>query len=183
MKIDRIYAQAYLRGLFDGEGTVGLYTSPGKKAPSLRRISICNTDLSILDHACNCLDVLNIQYRTAQRLYPQNPEWSVGWDILIYGRRNIILFCRYVGSASTIKQTKLKEIRKSYRKSIKRYGRLYSGPNYTKITQWYDEGLSLSEIGRRLGVTHETIRNALKRGGHPVMHYSFSEMAHRRWRK
>jgi LAGLIDADG-like domain len=55
--MNRDIAAAYLRGLFDGEGSVRLV---GHRT---RTIRIANTETSILDHAMACLDTLTITAR------------------------------------------------------------------------------------------------------------------------
>jgi hypothetical protein len=180
MTITRDYARAYLRGLFDGEGTVRASLNKQGKH-QLRCISMTNTDKDILDHAARCLDILTIDYTVSARIFA-NPAYKPAWDINIYGRRNIILFARYVGTSSERKRLKLRVLVGSYSRTKSRYGRFYSGPLFERIKALYEGGMSMSQIAQQMGVNgHEVIRRALHRNGVRVMHYTPSDMARRRW--
>jgi hypothetical protein len=183
MQITRPYAAAYLAGLFDGEGTIALSLAKSGKV-QLRRISLTNTDKSILDHAGDCLNALDIEHGIFQRNFPTNPKWNTAWDINIYGRRNIVLFCRYIKVASATKRAKLKALRTSYRRAARRYRRFYGGSNYATIVRLYGEGWSLQRIAVHLGTHHEMIRQALIKGGHDRRErFTPHEMAMRRWHR
>ena len=122
----------YIAGLFDGEGHC-----------SCNRITITNTDLSLIKTVSGYLHDINIENTIATRKQKAKKYYKTAYDIRIYGRRNIDNFYTYipfqirekriamlkiiVNTKSVINKEEFKQIKKdvllgmSYREASKKY--------------------------------------------------------------
>ena len=174
--VEKLLAAAYVKGLFDGEGSVS-QSADGRR---LRVIRIYNTDKSIIDHAVSCLQILTITSTVFWRQDKRYPHWKPICAVLIQGRRNIVLFCRYINATSPIKREKLRQLRCSYRQVGRyrryRYHRLKSPLFCHQVVKLYSEGMTMRQVGKKLACTRETISQVLKLKDYPIRHYSPQEL-------
>lgn len=172
----QLQAAAYLRGLFDGEGSVSLTDPPHRG----RVIRIANTDPSIIDYAVACCHLLTIEPRVTWSAPSQRGTRPIA-TLTIQGRRNTILFCRYVSSSSTIKHAKLRDLRRSYRAGTRykryRYHRYKSVTFRQRIVTLYAQGMTAREIGQRLKCTGATVTRVLRMENIPIRAYTPQEMS------
>lgn len=172
---ERTIAASYLQGLFDGEGSVTVTTRQ-------RKIRISNTEKSILNQAIKCLNILGIDSKIhwSYQYRENRKRCKPCANIVIMGRRNTILFCRYVGSHSTAKREKLRLLRISYRRITRyrryRYHRYKSLIFQEQIRKLYSSGMTLHQVGKKLGCTGETVSKVLKIISYPVRQYSPEEL-------
>lgn len=151
----------YLRGLFDGEGSCSLGYYGEKRiensTPTIRRVSVTNTDADIIEMACRCLTICGIEYSRRERRLPSG-KLAVTLDI--HGRRDFVLFRRYVGFASGEKAAKLKAILASYKRRGMRAGDRWV-LDYPKVRKMRASGMKYREISDVLGIPMGSICKAL----------------------
>lgn len=93
---------AYLGGLIDGEGSVGIYTTThrsktpgGKDAMRVKpSISFANTEKALVDEYCRILDRLNVPYHVSHRASQgRNAE---SWQVSTTGMKRTIKLLPYL---------------------------------------------------------------------------------------
>jgi len=105
----------YLRGFFDGEGTVtGLKEGSYKGS---RRVGICNTDYDVIILCQKLLLELGIRTKLYKRKIIKS-KWKQAWDLNIFEKENIEKYAKKIGFAITSKQIKLDKIIGSYKEQI-----------------------------------------------------------------
>jgi transposase len=138
---DMDFKLGWLAAMLDSEGCI-LYSKTNYS------IRICNTDLEVIEYCQQILESLHIAYKT----YSHNKQNKDGivrkptHQVCILQAKHILRFSSLVPIQSERKIEKLKDLctylsRDKYRFSTEELARMH-----------VEEGLSFSEIGRRLGV-------------------------------
>lgn len=151
---------AYLRGLYDGEGSCHLYRSVvnGTLRVVVRAVAVTNTDEAIIYEATRCLGMLGLSYRMQERLLPSG---KTAWTVMLYGPENLLKFQSLIGFTSESKAQRLAELLATYRPIGTRAGDKWVG-RYDEIRQLRSQGLKLREIAERLGMPLGSVSHALK---------------------
>src|SRR6266516_2610873 len=146
----------------------------------LRTIRIANTDRSIIAHATSCLDTVGITFNLYWSTNQKNPTHKPVCSIVVLGRRNVVLWCRYINSASETKRAKLRMMRLSYHASARRrryrYHRRKSVIFRNTVTRLYVAGATMNDIRRRLACDRETIAQILREESVPIRVYTMQEV-------
>lgn len=171
--------RGWLSGFFDGDGTTG--QSYRKRRPSKSKfLQATNTDRSIIDYCCKCLDVLDIDYTV--RKYPKDRPRKDVYHITINRADNILKWHKLVGFRCRYKSEQLQEIANWLnRPNAVRRAEL---PTREEIEALYfGKNLSYSEVGKRLGYTGDGngVRHRMIKLGIPIR--SPSEARKLSWRK
>ncbi|HEU0049788.1 MAG TPA: LAGLIDADG family homing endonuclease [Nitrososphaera sp.] len=171
------YAAGWLAGIIDGEGCV---SDPSKCKLSngriaYRRVSICNTDTSIIARAEEALSLFGIKHGK-QTLHHENPKWATTYNLFIQKRSELEKLADVVKLASSKKQKHLlnhlayfqqKDIATSERIAI--VSKLY-----------LKDRLSMAQIGGIVGIKESAVALVLKKQGIKI---SLSEAALRYWER
>jgi len=121
-------AAAFLRGLFEGDGSPYLVTKKkireyGSKVykylESERTVSLKSSSRLLLEQ----VQVLLLRWNIAGRIYEYKSNRGgyskVGYVLLIRGKQNLELFHKHIGFLSTQKRIKLLQCVKSYKRNLK----------------------------------------------------------------
>ena len=160
---------AWLSGLFDADGTVGMY---GQEADEPRKNRVASV-ASINDHGLRQVEQLltgfGIRSKWRMWQYPaKNPNSRDRYNLFIYDRESLILFSQYIRFRSVKKQTRLDEILVSYRDDrTGNYGR-HKG-KLSDVLAMKAEGRSLAEIAEALDFDNQQgvqqfLQRAARRG-------------------
>ena len=98
LRSDRI---AYLCGLIDGEGCVGVYArgrlSENKRNHSIQvkpNVSFCNTERALIDEYCSILTELNIPFWVSHR--PAKGRNAESWHVTVCGLKRVLHILPYI---------------------------------------------------------------------------------------
>lgn len=154
-KPGREQALWYLAGLWDGEGCIWLEYRQGKSYS--RRMDVVNTDSSIIDMACYCLDLLEIPYHLSVKKRPPHKTLEV---VTLRGGRSTFEFMRdNLPLGSIAKAKKLDELVESYLDPVDR-------PSIAELERLYCiDDLNTAQIGEIFSVSGRTICNWLEDAG------------------
>lgn len=145
-------ASMFLRGFFDGEGTV--------YASEPRAIYAYNTDYELMLFVQKCLSVVGI-YTNIHKKTDNRVNRSLCYILGIYGRENIQKYHNKVGFSIQRKQERLDKLIKSY------VTRQYNPQIYFKVMELSKQGLSVSEISKEVHLSHQRVFGWTKVGEIP----------------
>lgn len=170
----------YLQGFFDGEGNAQCDLRPrrdrGGRGKGHRVVSIASTSPELIE----LVSILLRNLVFTPRIYPlkRQPGWSQSWALYLTGRRDLIRFARLIGFRKEDNAARLREIRRSYWRSNRRYRFYGLAP---RILQMRREGISLREIARRVGAPSKSTiqallrREVVERTGMPIREVGLSD--------
>jgi hypothetical protein len=146
-------ALGYLAGMIDGEGTVS--TNHRHRA-----VRISNTDMALLAACGEALTLLGIEWRIYPRKSSSRPEhWAQAYDLTIFGREN---FLKLVEVPLRSKKADLIQNLLSWYSQLRRSERPLE-----KIRELYEQGSSLADIERILGIPSPTLHLWMVEAGIP----------------
>lgn len=172
---------AFLRGLFDSDGSV--YAS---NLDDLRRASRCvnfyNSDKNLIDIVSKLLNELNIKHKIYMRHRSGFGSTKPQYTISIFGRKNITKFLEKIGFTPGIKQVKGKNLNITKQEKLMELLNSYQKPKYTdedrkrvielkmrlekeslekvkKAIKLRKMGLSYNKIAKIIGVSKRIISN------------------------
>lgn len=152
----RDYMIGWLRGFFDGEGSVYL-SEDGKHYRA--DVSAVNTDKLLVDRAVDFLSRLGI----SSRVYTYQPKKAqLRYTISLTRRANVIRFAELVGFTTPRKADKL--TRALEIGWVKNNGR-YDPEQLAEM----NKTMSGTEIARRLGLNASHVNKVLRDNGHPLI--------------
>lgn len=153
--MNREVAAAYLAAMIDGEGHVGLHVYPQNEGTPRSRIhrvcTIANTDTDIIERIEECCHVLGITFWKSKY---QPKGYQLQWCIHITNRDGFEKLT-HIPIAASRKRQALHDILRSYRES----------PRKSEIESLYAEGLTLKEVGLRLGMSASGVHWWMKKYG------------------
>jgi hypothetical protein len=89
---------AWLAGLFDGEGSIGIYDriARGKYTTWSMRLTLTNTNVVMLDHTKALLDKLGLAYYVQENQKHGNENWRPRWQMLFTGFSRCWFFLKLI---------------------------------------------------------------------------------------
>ena len=90
---------AWLAGIFDGEGSVGIYARKFKGRPYTNytmRITITNTSIALLDKIKAILDHKGLSYYVKENERQNHKNWRPRWQMLFTGFSRTYLFLKLI---------------------------------------------------------------------------------------
>lgn len=147
-------ATQYLAAIFDGEGTVAGHT---KGRPE---ISISNTEQSIINAICECLEILKISYTTSYRKM-KNPLHSPLTTVRVSRRDEIDRFIELVPVRSDVKKARLAAASVRPRCAVR-------DKPISAIKKLRKEKKSWRTIGEELGYSAFAVHQWAKQAGIPT---------------
>lgn len=150
MKHSEEFMKGWLRGIFDGEGTVFFRGKGTKDLHAGTHVSMSNTDKTIIDTCQGYLTELGIYCIVTPRKRLCNPHWKPIWNVCIYRNEDVIKFAEKVGFVSPAKAEKLSSAvvyinRQKTKYDIKELARMH-----------WDEKLSYRKIADKYGLKSGT---------------------------
>lgn len=84
---------AWLGGIWDGEGSIALFTHKEKNGSTkiCPTVSVCNTDIAIINKSRKIIEEMGCSF-VFQEYRPKNSRHSTRWDLITRNQRYIILF-------------------------------------------------------------------------------------------
>lgn len=112
---------AFLKGIYDAEGTVAASNIDSPRRAS-RRIGFYNSDTELLQIVLKLLkDVGFVNIKIRDNVKSGFGSKNKHYEIMLYGKKNLVLFYRKVGFSINRKLLKLENAIKSYRDYIQNY--------------------------------------------------------------
>lgn len=145
----------YIAGFFDGEGSVVIQKNRAKYLRII--ITVPNTDLNVLQEMKEFTNLGNI-YKVTKR----QEHWKDAWVWIIQRRFEVIHFIDTIKKYTLVKKEKLIKAKKEM-SNYKWRTTFEDKEIQSKIEKFAKEcpSKSLREIGREIGISHETIRKYL----------------------
>lgn len=152
-------ARGYLAGIFDGEGGIQVRGKAGS-----HRLTVCtNTEASIIEWTCLCLDVCGIPYHVRERRKTASipAHHKRVWNVTINARPDIELFAAMIPIRSAPKLERFAQLQAMPRRK--------PVPDKTELHSLYVEcGYSIGQLMRHYGVlSTATIHYWLRSRGIP----------------
>ncbi|MFA5377191.1 MAG: hypothetical protein WC455_15680 [Dehalococcoidia bacterium] len=138
---------AWLAGIFDGEGTVGIYNRP-KSNNWFVIVSLCNTHQQSRFMVASILDEINVSGYWQDRK-PENPKHNARWSVVISGYGKVSRFLSALMPYLVVKQlqAQIMLIFINSRQNKPMGGRTCNLPNAKQWTKKNDSSLDEFELG------------------------------------
>lgn len=137
------FMSGWLRGFFDGEGSVVFKTSAGGKRHASYYLSVVNTDLALMNTVRDYLDALGVGHSDFSQRTREGKKPCYG--LHIQRAEDILLFAQEVGFGSVDKQSTL-DIIVSWITRPQGYYRM------DELFGLRQQGLSFREIAKLMGL-------------------------------
>lgn len=154
MDEERIFAIGWLRGFFDGEGSVNL---------SQKNLVMSNTEESLIEHAVTRLELLGIGFRLHHQHRPPRQRIT---RIIVSRRSDVLRFIETVGSSSTAKRERMDTLNSRFAAKPMRPGK-WAPVSLTgdDVRTMREQGLTDREIATASGCTVSTVHKRAKSVG------------------
>jgi len=152
----------YIAGFMDGEGCVSRQTTKEGKFKRYE-IQITNTNYDVL---IKMKDFVEMGWIC--KLKTRKAHWKQAWSWGINRHADVIRFCEMVENFSIVKKEKITNAKMEtieYVKMREEYEKKRRQKIIDDINNTFEDGISISEISRRIGVSRPTVRRYMDKYG------------------